>query len=246
MKKIIIVCGLVVGVSVAMMLIIFFLYSQVNYVNLINKKVSISDDDSSILVFDEKEEVVFNYSIEEWRKSAEELWPSYFKKPLEVGEKNLTASDFSKFVAVSAFPEGTKTFVFAVLFEGEDSVSLFWTLNIDTKEVLLIGDVNYGAIGNIIWSPEGNCFTYILNTSEVEGKYLTVDNTITRKKEFTLSRDAILKELNYESDDYYPEFRMMRWSEDGGILNFTTNGMVEERDIRWSITFNGEDLKIEN
>ncbi len=244
MKKIIIVCGLIVGVTLAMMLIIFFLYSQVNYVNLVDKKVSISEDDSYVLIIDKENKVVFNYAIFEWRESAELLWPRYFKD-LMVGDKKLSPEDFSKFTAASAFPEGTKTLAFATSFSGEEDVSLFWTLNIDTKEITPIGDVNFGAIGGIIWSPQDTHFAYLLNTKEIGGKYLTVDNVVTKKKEFTLTGDDILKALDRDSDDYHPEFRMMRWDEDGKRLNFTTNNLAKEGSIRWSIGVDGEELKME-
>ncbi len=246
MKKIIIICGLVLGVSIAMMMIVFFLYSQVNYVNLVNKKVSISEDDTHILVVDEKSDVVFRYSIDEWKRGASLVWEDYFKDSLIVEGKELTPDDFSKFIAVSAFPEGTKTVGFAVFSDKEEDVSLFWTLNIDTKEVSLFGDVNFGTIGSIIWSPQGKHFAYLLNTRDVGGKHITVDNVETREKEFTLSKDHILEELGFDSDSYFPEFRMMRWDDDSKRLNFTTNGKTEEKDVRWSINYNGEDLSIEN
>lgn len=246
MKKIIIICGLVLGVSFAMMLIVFFLYSQVNYVNLVNKKVSISEDDLAVLIIDKEDNVVFSYSIDEWRSGASLVWEDYFVEPLVIDGDKLRPNDFSKFVAVSAFPEGTKTIVFAVFSDNNKDVSLFWTLNIDTKKLSLVGDVNLGTIGNIIWSPDGVYFAYLLNTRDVGGKYITVDNVKTREKEFTLSKSHVLELLTIDDENYSPEFRMMKWDDDGERLSFTTNGVSEETSIRWSVGYNGEDLKVEN
>lgn len=245
MKKVFFVTGLVLGVSLAVIAIGYVLSSQIEYVDLIEKTITISEEDDALFVINDKESVVFRYSIESWRGQVRENWDNLFQDFFD-GEE-IGPDDFVRFTAVSPFPEGTKMIVFATSTkELPINYSLFFTLNVGTKQLRFFGDKNKGVVGNVVWSPEETHFAYTLNTNDRSGEYLTVDNIEKRKKEFTLVKDDILAELEIEEGEYFnPEFRALRWNNDGSRLFFATNTEEEDVSMMWSIAANGTDFKRE-
>ncbi len=231
-KNLLLTIVLIIGVSVVMAVIILLFYSQIGYVDLINKEVTISDDDQDILVICEEGGVVFEYSLEDWREG--------------VSGESITVSDIMEFTAVSPFPEGVRTVGFAVSTTGlEKNFSTFWTLNLGTGDLHMIGEENIGVVGNIIWSPKETHFAYSLDVNDLTGEYLTVDNVETRKKEFVLSSEDMAVKMEVE-DEFLADFRMIKWSDDGDDLRFVTNGISEDESIAWIIDKNGENLRLEN
>jgi hypothetical protein len=247
MKKIFFITGLVLGVSLAVVTIGYVLSSQIEYVDLVGKIVTISEEDDALFIINDEEDVVFRYSIESWRGQVKEKWDSLFIEPIMAGDIKVTPDDFTRFTAVSPYPEGVKTIVFSTSTEGKGvDFSLFWTLNVGTRELRLLGDKNMGVVGNIVWSPKETHFAYILNIEEFTGEYLTVDNIDTRKKEFTISKDDVLAKLGIEDEgDFHPSFKSLRWREDGMRLFFTTNTKEEDVFAMWSVDPKGIDLRME-
>jgi hypothetical protein len=247
MKKIFFITGLVLGVSLAVVTIGYVLSSQIEYVDLIGKTVTISEEDDVLFIINDKEDVVFRYSIESWRGQVKGKWDVLFQEPIMAGEVKIVPDDFTRFTAVSPYPDGVKTMVFsASTEEKENDFSLFWTLNVGTRELRFLGDKNMGVVGNIVWSPKETHFAYILNTEEFTGEYLTVDNIDTRKKEFTISKDDVLSQLDIDEEkDFHPGFRSLRWRDDGMRLFFTTNTKEEDVFAMWSVDSKGTDLRME-
>jgi hypothetical protein len=241
MKKVIFVTSLILGVSLTVVAIGYVLSSQIEYVDLLEKTITISDEDDVLFVNNSNDKVVFRYSVESWRGQIKGSWSGLFD-----GEE-IGPDDFVRFTAVSPFPEGIKTIVFAISTKDlPTNYSLFFTLNIGTKQLRFLGGKNKGIVGNVVWSPEENYFAYILNSNDQSGVYLTVDNIKTMKKEFTLSKDDILEELEIEEGEYFnPEFRALKWSEDGSKIFFMTNTNEEDISSMWSIGLGGSGLKLE-
>ncbi len=228
--------GLIVGVSLVLLLMIYVFYSQIDYVDLIGKRVTSSDDGQQVLVIDKDDGIVYSYSIEEWRYGAELLWPNYLT------EANLKPDDFTQFIAASPLPGDTRLLGFAVSTNrAEDNASVFWYFHIGKRELGVIGEKNEGVVGNIVWSPKETHFSYSLDTEQAAGTSLTVDNIVTKKKKFTITGEDIVTALEAESDDYTPEFRRIRWEDDGQTITFITNG-IEEEEVDWSIDIKGENL----
>ncbi len=250
MKNIIFVIGLIFGISLTMVAIGYVLSSQIEYVDLIGKTVGISeeDDEDALLVIDDEGNVVFRYSVESWRGQVRERWDDVLQEPVKINGKKVTPDDFSRFTAVSPFPEGIKTLVFSVSTHNMPTdYSLFWTLNIGTREVIFLGEKNRGVVGNITWSPKETHFAYLLNTERAAGDYFTVDNVETREKGFFLSGEEIAEALDVEyEEEFLPEFRNLRWSEDGERILFVTNIPDDESLASWSIDLKGLDIKKEN
>jgi WD40 repeat protein len=245
MKKVIFVTGLVLGVSLTVVAIGYVLSSQIEYVDLLEKTITISDEDDVLFINNSDDKVVFRYSVESWRGQVKGSWDKLFQGFFE-GEE-IGPDNFVRFTAVSPFPEGIKTIVFAISTkELPNNYSLFFTLNVGTKQLKFLGGKNEGVVGNVVWSPEENYFAYILNSNDRSGVYLTVDNIKTMRKEFTLSKDDILEGLEIEEEENFnPEFRALRWSEDGSKIFFMTNTNEEDIFSTWSIGFDGSGLKLE-
>ncbi len=245
MKKVIFVTGLVLGVSLTVVAIGYVLSSQIEYVDLLEKTITISDEDDVLFITNDDDKVVFRYSIESWRGQVKGSWNNHFQGFFD-GEY-IDPDDFVRFTAVSPFPEGIKTMVFATSTkELPKNYSLFFTLNVGTKQIRFLGGKNEGIVGNVIWSPGENYFAYTLNSNDQSGVYLTVDNIKTMKKEFTISKNDILSELEIEEgEDFNPEFRSLRWSDDGLRISFMTNTKEEDISLTWSVGLDGTGLKTE-
>ncbi len=248
MNKVFFVVALIFAVSLTVVAIGYVLSSQIEYVDLIDKKIAISEDDNVILVLDGEENTVFRYSIENWRGQVRGRWSSIFREPIEINGIEVGPDGFTRFTAVSPFPDGVKTMVFSVsTYAMPVDYSLFWTMNIATGETRILGERNKGVVGDIIWSPKETHFAYFLNTERAAGDYLTVDNIETREKEFTISGEEIMEtlELDYE-ENFTPEFRSLRWREDGNRLFFATDTNEEGVVANWSIDPKGLDIRSEN
>ncbi len=248
-RKALYLVGIVVGVTAVMGVAVYFLYSQVEYVDLIDKKIVISEADDTLEVVDEDDNIAFSYTLSEWRDWTQDRWEYLFKRPIEVDGIELSPQSFERFTAASPLTDPIKM-VFAVsTYAMPTDASLFFTLDIRSKELKFVGEKNKGVIGNVIWSPEGTHFAYFLNTEEAPGEYLTVDNIKTLEKEFVLEDEDILLALGVEEEeieegevDFAPEFRSIEWEEDEERLMFTTNALEEGEEVRWYINKDGTDI----
>ena len=248
-KKALSLLGMIVGVMAVMGLAIYFLYSQIRPVDLIGKDIVMTEDEDALEVVDEDGNVVFDYSITEWRDYTEDRWEYLFDGTIEINEVELGPQSFQRFVAASPLVDPTRMAFAVSTYGAPTDVSLFFTLDIRTREVRLIGEENKGVIGDILWSPTGTHFAYFLNTERAPGDYLTVDNIETLEKEFMLEDRDILLALGVEEEDigegaieFAPEFRSMEWTEEGERLLFTTNALEEGEEANWSINVDGTDI----
>jgi len=248
-KKALSLLGMIVGVMAVMGIAIYFLYSQIRPVDLIGKDIVITEDDDALEVVDEDGNVVFDYSMSDWRTYTENRWEYLFDGTIEINETELGPRSFQRFVAASPLVDPTKM-IFAVSTYGAPTdVSLFFVLDIRTEELELVGRENKGIIGNILWSPTGTHFAYFLNTERAPGDYLTVDNVETLEKEFVLEdRDILLalgvgeEEIGEGVIEFTPEFRNLAWEEEGERLMFVTDVLEEDEEASWSINADGTDI----
>ncbi len=248
-KKALSLVGMIAGVTLVMGLAIYFLYSQVEYLDLVGKSIVISEEDDRLQVVDEDDRVVFDYSITDWRNHVEGRWDNFLEEPIMVGETELKPQNFQRFVAASPLVEPTEMVFAVATYAMPTDFSLFFVIDIRSGELSFVGEPNKGVIGNIIWSPTGKHFAYFLNTDRAPGDYLTVDNAETLEKEFTLEDEDILLGLGVSDEEigdgeieFAPEFRSLEWDEDGERLLFTTNSLEEGEDADWSINADGTDI----
>jgi hypothetical protein len=244
MKNIFFIVALIFVVALGVVAIGYIFSSQIQYVDLIEKNVVISDEDNALHIVNKEGDVVLEYTIKNWRGQVREEWDDFFEEMPQIGGEELIPEKFNRFSAVSPFPDGIKSIIFAISTHGEkEDYSLFWVLDVGTREIRFFGEPNKGIVGNVAWSPEATHFAYYLNTQDTPGEYLTVDNVQLSSKEFTLSGDAIISLIDSEHEEvFYPEFGNIRWSEDGERVLFSTKTLEEDVSAFWSIRFDGTDL----
>lgn len=247
MKKILFIIALIMGIALFIMLLGFLLYSHFEVIDLSGKRVTTSENDEEIIIFDGEEEI-FKYSILDWREQVKGDWKIFFPESIITDSGEVDEENFVWFSAVSAFPGISKIGFSTSTYGMPTDVSLFWLLDVTTKEIKLIGEENWGVVGNIVWSSNGDYFAYSLSSKEKNGNYLTIDNVKNLQKEVVFSKEEIITAVQGEwsSTLYFPEFRNLKWSEENeNILFFTTNSLEEGAELKWSFDVENKSLKTE-
>ncbi len=243
LKNVIFVTGLIVAVSLIVVAVAYFFYSQIDYVNLARKEVTVNVSEEKDTIFvRENDEVLFSYSIEDFRNDSLKEWNRLTKEnPFVIKEDELSLEDFSVFLTVSKFPKGQRSIIFPVSTSREDkNISLFWVLDIGTRDITFFGEENKGIIGNVVWSSDVSYFAYTINTRSGKGEYFSIDNARSFEKEVTISGDDILENLEVSSEkEFNPGFRGIGWSEEEEGFFFITETLEEGAPSRW-IVFPGD------
>ena len=212
------------------------------------KNIEYIADGEIIRLLDKEKNVVFEYSIEEFRSWAKENWQDIFETPPAFGElREVDPENFYRFDNTASLSPDRDFLSFSVHdYAALTSISFICTINIETAEVKLVGKENIGSLQNLIWSPQGSHLAYVLDSARAQGDFLSVDNTEKMEKEFTLSGNEILNALtNPDHVGFMPHFRELGWIGGGERLGFTTDGLKEGEAFVWSIDVQGTDLKKE-
>lgn len=246
-KKALSLVGIVVGVTVIMGIAVYFLYSQVDYLDLVGKKIVISQEDDNLLLVDENEKTVFSYSVSEWQGQVSGRWNDLFPEPIMVNDTEIGPERFERFTVASPVTDPRKMIFAVSTYLMPEDISLFFVLDVRNRELSFVGEENRGVIGDIKWSPKGTHFAYFLNTQRAAGDYLTLDSIETMEKEFILEEEDILLALGMleeelESIEFTPEFRSLGWTEDGERLTFVSDTLEEDEEARWSINIDGTEI----
>ncbi len=249
-QKIFFTIGMVVGVAFFVFIISFFLYSQINYIDLIGKRALIAEGDRELHVVDDENTVVFVYKVEDWQNGVSESWDYMFPELASVGGASIGPENFDRFIATSPLPNPRKLGFAISTYALPIDISLFFELDVRNNRLKPIGEKNMGIIGSIVWSSAETHFAYSLNTKEEVGKYLVVDNVQTLEEEFSLDKDDILLALGVDESeeevDFNPGFKGLSFDEDGEFLVFTTNTLNEEESALWTIRVDGTGIIREN
>ncbi len=246
MKKIIVFLIFIVAIGI----IVYFFYPSVE-----EKTIEYTNNGEKIKILNEKNEIIFEYDIFEFQKWAKENWDNIFETRPAFGEvREVNPEYFYVFDNTAAISPSNNFLAFSVNdYAVATNISFVGKINIKTKEISLVKDKNIGGIRALIWSPKETHVAYILDTARSAGDYLSVDNILEMKKEFTLSDDDIIKALmeeedaNYQSEIYaelMPDFRNIKWIEKGEKLEFISSS-YDKKAIRWNIDFNGKNLEKE-
>jgi|GEM_PF-1863974 len=204
----------------------------------------------TIRVLDKEENVVFEYSIDEFKDWAKENWQDIFEEPPRfapnIPETEVFPEDFGFFDRTASISPDKEKLAFSVhSYYAASYLSLVGIIDLKTEEPALTAEANRGGVVDIFWSPAGNHLAYALDTGRAQGDYLSVDNVTELEKEFTLSGEDILNVLqNSDYAEFMPHFRDLKWIDQGQRLKFTTDGPEEEA-LAWSIKTQGTDLKQE-
>ncbi len=205
------------------------------------KTIQYTENNRAIRIFNDKDELILEYSIEEFNEWAKENWDIFEETP-QVGERDIEPENLGWFDEGASISPDSRKIAFSVHDYAIASYTSFvGVMEIETKELNLIKDYSNGSIDELIWSLNSTHIAYTLGTGRAKGDYFSVDNAKTFEKEFTLSGKELSKELNNGKEIIMPEFRELNWGEQGERIEFITNDSDEGR-IKWSIRNNGEDL----
>jgi len=201
-----------------------------------------------IRVLDQEKNVVFEYSIDEFRSWAKENWHDIFEEPPmfspDITETEVFPEDFRVFDRTAALSPDKEKLAFSVhRYYAASSLSFVGAVDLKTKEPALVAEANRGGLAGIFWSPAGNHLAYALDTARAQGDHLSVDSAARMEKEFILSGEDILATLE-DSDyaDFMPNFRNLEWTEEGQKLKFTSDSPKERGMLNWIINPEGTDL----
>lgn len=208
------------------------------------KRLEYAGEREVIQVFDADDNLVLEYTIEEFNEWTEENW-GIFDEPPQVGGREVKPGNFGWFDRSAAMSPQYDKFVFSVSdYAAASYASFVGIMDAKSGELDMVREYSSGAISSIIWSPRGNHLAYILATGRAQGDYLVVDNVDNLEREFMLSGKDLLDFLGSKEDtaSFMPNFRGLNWIENGRRIEFTSNG-PDEGLINWVIDNNGKGLR---
>lgn len=242
MKKIFIVIFILIIVAV---LVLIFFRAEDTEKHGPSETIEYAADGEVIRVLDKEKNVIFEYSIDEFRGWVKEHWHDIFEEPPAFGElRDVDPENFFRFDNTASLSPDRNFLAFSVHdYAALTSISFVGIIDFKTAEVKLISEASVGNLQNLIWSPRGSHLAYILDTGRAYGDFLSIDNATELKKEVMLSGDDILDSLeNSDPVEFMPRFRNLKWTEDGQKLKFTSNNIKERGMLNWSINVEGTDL----
>ena len=206
----------------------------------------------TIEILDEAEQVIFEYTYEEFVDWAEDNWEDSFEEMPAFHEDYLVYPEdlhpyFDDTATLS--PCGDLAAFSVHAYHAAAHMSFVGIVNLQTGEVDLVDQANRGQINEFHWSPGSDYLAYVLNTAGVREFFLTNDNVEQMSKEFTLDEEDIRGALNAgEYASFLPFFSDLSWWEDKNRLVFDTSTpeCKEARLIMWSVDPQGEDLTKED
>lgn len=236
--------------KIIFILILVVLFSVIFFKNHSEERLTIEylKKGEEIRVLNENEEVVMDYKIEEFRSWAKENWGNLFEIPPSFGDlREVDPDNFYVFENSAAISPEFNFLAFSVSdYAALTDISFLGIIDLQNNEVDLIRDYNIGGVQSIAWAPNEQYLAYILDTARAGGDYLTLDNVSEKKKIFTLSAKDLVKEEQNMNDDFFPEFRKLKWEDSSQRIFFATNSDNNEKEeVLWSIDINGKNLRME-
>ncbi len=202
----------------------------------------------TIEILDEEEQVIFEYTYDEFVEWAENHWEDLFEEiPSFHEDYHIYPEDLHPYFDDTATlsPCGNLLAFSVHDYHAATHMSFVGIANLQNGEVDLVDQKNRGQIEEFHWSPGSDYLAYVLNTTEVTEFFLSNDNVEQMSKEFTLDEEDIRKTLNEDGYTYFfPFFSDLSWREDEYRLFFNTRApeCTGARQVMWSIDPQGEDL----
>ena len=223
--------------------------------------VFLSGDAGSILMEKDGERFLV-YSISQWHKWAEENGYVFVPEPPIVAGVEVRLENFYSFTSVSLSPDQNKIIFASLKTEWGEGwgrirprahLSAIGILDLNTKEVSMINIIE-GKVEEIIWSPDGKHFAYILTTITDRGKSerLAVNNVVEKKHIFSLYEERIAQVLGVKNRDsifFVSYFQNVEWFSERKLYFLTYNkisrpdGYNWKGHVRWVINVDGRGLE---
>ena len=205
-----------------------------------------------IQVFDAEDQLIYEYSFQEFLAWAEDNWEDVFDEvPAFHEERPIYPEDLYPYFGKTAVlsPDGTSfSFVVSDYFAATDA-SFVGVVCMHFDQVSLVDEKNMGETAELVWSHDGAYMAYVLHTAVAQRNHLTVDHVESMTKEFTLGEEDLIKELDQENvGPFLPKFSQLNWHEEEMRIEFMSNAPeeIEAEYILWSMDSKGEDLITED
>jgi hypothetical protein len=218
-------------------------------------EVRVSENNKSLVFVDERGEVVYEYTIDDWQSWARNNFLDVYDEPITIGDQEMTAERFDLFGTEAVMsPDRSVAFFSVHTYAILTTISLAGIINVEDREIKMIPQNNNGDVGEIAWSPDNRYVAYTLGTARAMGDFLTVDNVSTAEKSFVLAENAILNLLREEGSDLellenqdilMPNFRDLEWLNNRRI-EFTSDTHSDDtrQTARFSISADGTALQL--
>lgn len=216
-------------------------------------RVDLSDDGKSLRVIDSGGDSLFEYSIEEWRRWAEENLSSAIGGPVRIGEQEMSPAAFDRLGAAVLSPRGERVALTTSTYAILTTVSVVGILDLDDGTFEIVSEPAFGSVEEMVWSSGGEFIAYSLGTARAQGDRLRIDNVASLVPAVSLEGEDLLEAATDEGQivasdprQWQPAFRNLSWSE-SGRLHFESNDVGSEDGgaMRWSISSEHGGLKIE-
>ena len=197
----------------------------------------ITNEGERLIVFNEEGETIFEYGISDWQEWAETNLEQFLSEPVVIGDQVMGPERFDLFNVAEVSPEGDRVAFAVSTYAMLTTISLIGMIEIESRDVAMVGESATGGIRDLFWSTDGNLIAYSLDTARALGDFLRVDDIQNLAEYWQLSGDDVADE-----EDLLPQFNDLEWSENR--LFFTTVDQVGRR-IGWSVNESGTDLRRE-
>ncbi|HEX7005277.1 MAG TPA: hypothetical protein VF168_13925 [Trueperaceae bacterium] len=213
----------------------------------VERRADVSADGESIAVT-AADEVILEYTIDEWREWAEENLLSVLGGPVLIGPYEQPPSSFRMFGDAALSPDGERLALSATTYALLTTASVIGVLELDQRELSVVEEPAFGGVESFHWAPDGRFIAYPLGTARAAGDFLRVDDAVKLEPVVRLDAANLLEaagrsgiETGDDPREWMPEVRDLDWSE--GRLRFTSNGFGTG-ELSWSFDPRTGDLSL--
>ena len=217
-------------------------------------RVSLSDDWMTVTGFDADGVAVFTFTMDDWRAWATEHLEARLGGPVMIGDVEMAPSTFYAFGAASASPDGSRVLLAATTYAMLTTASVVTVLDPTDLTLEVVAEPAYGDLEEVVWSPDARYVAYTLGSARASGDGLRIDDLLDMRPEFELTGRALLARGQAPGADavpspyeWVPGFRDLLWVAPDRLAftSFEVALPAEVGAVRWSITVDGADLRMD-
>ena len=168
--------------------------------------------------------IVFEKTISDFRNWAADNWDDIFETKPSFGElREVDPQNFYVFDNNASLSPKNNFLAFSVNdYAALTNLSFMVIVDLREGEMQIVKDYSNGQTSDIIWSEDENYIAYTLDTARGQGDYLTVDNLLLNKKEFTLAKEDVVSLADFQEDSF--GFNIVGWNNDSVLFSINKEG----------------------
>lgn len=208
----------------------------------------LSQDGKSFDFFNQKGDLVFSYTINDFKNWAKNNWQDIFDETPSFGDiREVEIDNFNNFSESFALSNNKDYLAFVVSdYAVLVDISFIAFINLNNREISIIADEKIGSVANIKWSSDDNYLAYLLNTARIQGDYLGLDNFINKKELITIKDEDIIYYLNMENiDNNLISFSDLAWIDNNSLM-FSSKLLNDDLKFNWQFKVNDNNLELIN